>query len=125
MDAKMQALIDAPLRENAGKLNLPEGRRPIQREVKPHRQPGPNDLTPAQVKERKAKELSGKHDLLLDYYAETDKDAKTVAGHIGLYRMVEDGTDEESGKVKFKRILDVERVASELEWRRARNGASK
>lgn len=116
MDAKMQALIDAPL-ANPGKLNLPEGRRPIERGRKV---PAPDGLTPAQVKERKAKEAADKLAKLLDYYATTDLPAEKVARDIGLSRMVEDGVDEDTGKVKFKRVLDVEKAEAELAWRRSK-----
>lgn len=113
----LQSLIDAPL-ANATKINLPMGRRAAPRVKAEPRQPRPGDLTPAQVRERKAKALSDKQEKLLDYYATTSIPAERVAEHIGLYRVVQIGVDEETHKPITERVLDVQQVESALAWRR-------
>lgn len=125
MDPKLEALRDAPL-ANALRLNIPGGREalpPKPREQKEQlsdaEKAARGYLTGKQLRERKAKQADAKLAELYEYYAGTEIPAERVAQHMGVYRTEEDGKDED-GKVKFKRVLDVEKVASELKWRRDR-----
>jgi len=115
----LQFLAEKPLdtAERIGKIWLPLGRKPAPRATKPEYIPQAGDLTPAQVRERKAKAFTAKQQKLLDYYATTDLEAETVARHIGMFRMVETGTDDK-GKPIVAKVLDVEGVAAQLAWRR-------
>ena len=116
MDPKLKALVDAPL-ANPLAINLPEGRRPAPRDNSPARQHRPGDLTPDQLRAKRANEANAKLATLYDYYAGTEVPPERVAEHLGVYRTEEDGTDDK-GQVKYKRVLDVEKVRSELAWRR-------
>lgn len=117
MDPKLQALIDAPL-ANALRLNIPGGK-----EALPPRPRGQREqsLSPAERKarERKAADAAKKLDSLFDYYAGTDIPPAKVAEHMGLYKIVETGEVVE-GKPVTERVLDVERAAAQLAWRRGR-----
>lgn len=118
MDPKLKALVDAPL-ANPLAINIPGGRDalpPKPREVKPAEQHRPGDLTKAQLAERKRDEEYQKLSTLFDYYSTTNIPAERVAQHVGVYRMVEIGS--EDGKPVYERQLDVERVRQELDFRR-------
>lgn len=118
MDDYLRKLVEAPL-ANAVKINLPQGRQPARREKVERAFPAPNDLTPAQVRENKAKAISDKRQKLLDYYATVDISAEQVARHIGMFVLVQTGVDEETGKPTYKRELDVKTVEAQLAARRA------
>ena len=118
MSDDLRALIDAPL-ANPAKINLPAGRRSAPRVKMERPPPRPGDLTPAQVRERKAKALSAKQELLLDYYATTEIPASRIADHVGLFHQVQTGTDKQ-GKPIYTREPDVKRVEAALKWRRAK-----
>jgi hypothetical protein len=115
MDPKLKALADAPL-ANPLAINLPEGRRSQPREVAPAQEHRPGDLTKTQLAERKRDEEYAKLSKLFDYYATTDIPVERVAAHVGVYRMVEVGS--EDGKPVYERQLDIERVRQELDFRR-------
>lgn len=119
MNQEMKALIDAPL-ANACKVNLPAGKRSIPRGQKDQ---GDGDLgcpkvSAKELRERKRKAGDAKLNALFDYYAATSLTAQKVAEHMGLYRQEQIGTDEQSGKPIFTRVLDVKRVDDQLSWRR-------
>jgi hypothetical protein len=119
MDERLKALVDAPL-ANPLRLNIPGGKEALPpkpravSEVKQHR---PGDLTARQVRERKAAAEQQKLDALYNYYATTDVPAERVAEHIGVRKLVEDGTDD-AGKMKYKSVLDVDTVRHALAVRR-------
>lgn len=121
MDKHLKALADAPLADPL-KINLPEGKRPNPRGPRIQTERAPGDLSPTELKERKQKELQQKQSDLLDYYATTDKDAETVARHVGLYFTEEVGADEETDKPILERRLDIKRAGEELAWRRKARG---
>lgn len=119
MNPEIKKLVEAPLADPL-KINIPGGRDalpPRPRQPKEQRYPAPGDLTPKQVRERKALDEQAKREKLYDYYATTDLPAERVAEHVGVYRLEEDGTDD-AGKVKYKRVLDVAKVEAALAWRR-------
>jgi hypothetical protein len=113
----LKSLIDAPL-ANAAKLNIPGGRAPAPRARKADLGDdiGCPKLTGKQLREIKAKAQADKLNKLFDYYASTELSAETVAEHMGLYRNTQTGI--EDGKPIMTRVLDVERAAEQLAWRR-------
>jgi hypothetical protein len=115
MDPKLKALVDAPL-ANPLAINLPEGRKPAPREVAPAQEHRPGDLTKAQLAEKRKRAADEKLSALFDYYATTDIPVERVAQHVGVYKMVEVGS--EDGKPVYERQLDIERVRQELDFRR-------
>lgn len=120
MDPYLKKLRDAPLADPAN-IYLPQGKRVMKRgpRDKYHSDDMPPKLTRAQLDERKQADLGAKLNSLLDYYAGTDLPPERVAEHLGIYRNEQDGTDDK-GKPKFKRVLDVERVKAQLDWRRSK-----
>lgn len=123
MDPKLKALVDAPLADPL-RLNIPGGRDalpPKPRERREHLSPAEKKergyLTGKELAQRKHDEAYAKLSTLFDYYSTTDIPVERVAQHVGVYRMVEIGTDED-GKPKYERQLDVERVRQELDFRR-------
>lgn len=121
MDKHLRALVEAPLADPL-KINLPEGKRALTRGPKVQTEKAPGDLTLSEVRERKRKELEDKQSALLDYYATTDKDAATVAKHVGLTVLVDTGRTDEDEKPIYERVFDVARAQAELDWRRKARG---
>lgn len=125
MDDYLRKLAEAPLANplkiNADLPNLNGGRPfPAPREKRVNNGGRDGHLTNAEVRAMKEKAQAEKLETLFAYYATTDKDAATVAQHMGLYKKVQTGADEETGKPTYERVLDVERAAEQLKWRRAR-----
>lgn len=123
MDKYLQSLVAAPLANplkiNGDPANLNGGKPyPAPRARKPPTTPHPNDLTRKQLRERKEKEHNAKLEMLYAYYATTDKDAATVAQHMGVFRLDQTVVDKETGKPIHTKTLDVERVEAQLKWRR-------
>jgi len=115
MDEELKKLAEAPL-ANACKLNLPKGRLPPKREE-------PQDLPReprAAIKARHEAAHTAKKNQLLDYYATVDVPAERVAEHVGLWRKEEYKPDgwKEGDRLAVRKVLDVERAAAELKWRR-------
>lgn len=119
MDKYLEKLAAAPL-ANAVALNLPQGKLPPR--ARSRIKSGDLDDLPklkrSELMERKQKETTAKQDKLLDYYATVDVPAERVAQHVGLYRTVEKGFDEETRRPIMEQVLDVERAAAQLAWRR-------
>lgn len=127
MDPELEKLRNAPL-ANALRINIPGGREalpPKPREKKEHMSAAEKEargyLTTAQLRERKEQALAAKHAELYDYYAGTKLPAARVAEYMGVYRLEEDGTEEDGTTLKFKRVLDVGKVRTELSWRRKKS----
>ena len=83
MNDMLRQLVDAPLADPL-KINLPLGRQPAPRQARPAYTPAPGDLTPREVKERRAKAVSDKVRSVLDYYAGTQVPVERIAQHTGL-----------------------------------------
>jgi hypothetical protein len=122
MDPKMRALVEAPLADPS-RIYLPEGRGTVRRARPPSDISDETDgglrLSRSKVAQMKERQAAEKLTKLFDYYAATDLSPERVAEHLGLYRSIQTGTDEK-GRPTFDRILDVERAAAQLEWRRKR-----
>lgn len=124
MDPKLQALIDAPL-ANPLRLNIPGGKENLpprpraskEQSLSPAERKARGILTAKEARERKAADDAKRLGKLFDYYAGTDIPAATVAAHMGLFKTVETGEVVE-GKPVTERVLDVERAAAQLAWRR-------
>lgn len=120
IDRKMQALIDAPLADPV-KINLPEGRQLAKRGSRIRDTGDETDgglrLTRQQSIDRKEKAANEKLQTLFDYYAKTSHTPERIAELMGLYRHQQVGIDDK-GKATFVRVLDVERVRQQIEWRR-------
>ena len=84
MTPEMKRLVDAPL-ANALRLNLPEGKAPAPRAIKPeyHCEELPK-LTAKEVRARRTEATNAKVCAILDYYATTEVPPRRIAEHLGL-----------------------------------------
>lgn len=118
MTHPLQSLIDAPLAD-AAKINLPAGRRSAPRGKKEvyGDEIGCPKVSAKELRERREGAALAKLNTLFDYYATTALTAEQVATHMGLYRREQVGEDD-TGKPKFERVLDVKLAEQQLAWRR-------
>lgn len=118
MDARMKALIDAPLADPV-KIYLPEGKRRVSRGPSPQYEDGIESpkLTGKQIAERRTKAAGKKLEALYDYYAATNLTVERIAEHMGVYRQDQTGVDDK-GKPILVRVLDVKTVEEQIAWRR-------